>query len=330
MIQAEIPRLLSCLLALLAALDSPTGRGAAPTARRPVGVRGPVGCKEKPRKANRLVITRPGVYENYLVDGGWAGGNRVKITADNVTLRNCEARNATGNGVGVFGKNVTIENCKIHHLLSSTFKKQHDAHGITGRWGKVVIRECEIYYCSGDCIQFGPDRKGAGEVVVENFALWAGPLPADAAGFGKGERAGENAIDTRTPPKGPRRTLTARNCHVHGFNQPAQISNAAALNLEENVHAKVEGCVFADNEISLRVRGPGKRGGAVVEVSDCAIYTSAVGVRIEGLARGLRTSRLGFGPGVKQKYRVVGGRPPAYENKGEHEAPPLEALLRKR
>jgi hypothetical protein len=59
-----------------------------------------------------------------LVDSRWATGNRVKITADNVTLRNCEVRNAAGNGVGVFGKNVVIENCKIHHLLPGSLKEQ--------------------------------------------------------------------------------------------------------------------------------------------------------------------------------------------------------------
>jgi hypothetical protein len=295
----------------------------------PIGVQGKVGCGDKPKKVERLEITKPGVYENYLVDCNWGGGNRVKITADGVTLRNCEIRNATGNGVGVFGKNVTIENCKIHHLLNSTFKDQHDAHGITGRWASVVIRNCEIYYCSGDCVQFDPDRKGAGDVRIEGCTFWTGPLPADAAGFKKGERPGENAIDTKTPPKGARCTLTVRNCYFHGFNQPAQVSNCAALNLKENVHARVEGCVFADNEISLRLRGPGSRGGALVEVRDCAIYRSAVGVRTEDRIRDLKITRLGFGPGVKRKYHPVGGKPPGYENEGEYEAPPLETLLRK-
>src|SRR5947208_134471 len=121
---------------------------AQPTAGPPraklVGVQGPVGYLANPKKVDRLLITQPGVYENYLVDSNWQGGNRVKITADHVTLRHCEIRNSTGNGVGVFGKKVTIENCKIHHCLHSTFKEQHDAHGITGRWGDVTIRNCEI------------------------------------------------------------------------------------------------------------------------------------------------------------------------------------------
>src|ERR1043165_8650022 len=52
---------------------------------KPVGVQGLVGCLANPKKVDRLLITKPGIYENYLVDSNWEGGNRVKITADNVT-----------------------------------------------------------------------------------------------------------------------------------------------------------------------------------------------------------------------------------------------------
>ena len=76
----------------------------------PIGPQGIIGTKANPKRVDRLQITKGGVYENYLVDSNWDGGNRVKISADNVTLRNCEIRNASGNGIGVFGKNVLIEN----------------------------------------------------------------------------------------------------------------------------------------------------------------------------------------------------------------------------
>src|SRR5262245_65093068 len=88
------------------ALSSSDGAGGTGAPSKPVGVQGPVGCLKKPKQVDRLQITKPGVYENYLVDSNWAGGNRVKITADDVTLRHCEIRNASGNGVGVFGKRV--------------------------------------------------------------------------------------------------------------------------------------------------------------------------------------------------------------------------------
>jgi hypothetical protein len=296
---------------------------------RPVGVQGAVGCLKDPKKVERLQITKPGVYENYLVDGKWGTGNRVKITADNVTLRNCEIFNCAGNGVGVFAKNAVIENCKIHHCLKGTFKVQDDAHGITGQWGNLTIRNCEIYYVSGDAVQFDPDRKGTGQVVIEDCAFWTGPLPADAAEFKKGERPGENAIDTKTPAQGAPSVLIVRNCYFHGWNQPGQISNMAALNLKENVHAKIERCLLRDNEIAFRVRGPGVRGGAQVEIKNCAVYDAAVGIRVEDKAQNLKVEMLGVGKGVAKKYHIVKNQPgPGYVNQGEYAAPAWEGFLK--
>jgi len=177
----------------------PPARPAGEAGRNP----GPCRLSGRPKKVDRLQITKPGVYDNYLVDSHWAGGNRVKITSGNVTLRHCEICNSTGNGVGVFADDVVIEDCKIHHCLKSTFQSQEDAHGITGHPRRLRIANCEICYVSGDCVQFDPDRKPWGDVVIENCTFWTGPLPADAAGFRKGQRPGENAFDSKSPPGGP-------------------------------------------------------------------------------------------------------------------------------
>jgi len=299
--------------------------GSAPPA---VGARGHVGCGENPRNVRRLLITRPGIYENYLVDARWDDGNRVKIMADNVTLRNCEIRNASGNGVGVFGENVVIENCRIHHLLRGTYREQDDAHGITGHPRKLTIRNCSIYYVSGDAIQFDPSRMPWGDVLIEDCTLWTGPLPEDAAGFKRGERPGENAFDSKTPPVGDRSKVTFRNCYMYGWNQPSQITVTAALNLKENVHARVENCLFRDNEVCFRLRGPGKRRGALVEIKDCAVYDSQVGVRMEDKIENTKIEGLGFGSGVVRKYHMVGRGPfPGYENSGDCRTPPFSQLL---
>jgi hypothetical protein len=310
----------------------PTGSGQEKdqVSRKPIGVQGPVGCRDNPKKVDRLIITRPGVYDNYLVDSAWQGGNRVKISADNVTLRNCEIRNATGNGVGAFGKNVTIENCKIHHLLNSNFKDQKDAHGVTGGWNNLTVRNCEIYYVSGDSVQIDPDRRTRGHVLIEDCAFWTGPLPEDAGAFKKGERPGENGVDTKTIPMGDTSTMVIRNCYFYGWKQPGQIGNMAALNLKENVDVTVENCLFRDNEIAFRLRGPTKGSGARVRISDCAIYEGNVGVRMENQIKDLRIHRLGFGTGVRTKYDAAGGGAGAgYENTGEHQAPAFEELLKK-
>lgn len=298
---------------------------------KPVGTHGVVGTLANPKKVGRLEITKPGVYENFLVDAQGAGGNIVKVTADNVTIRNCEIRNATGNAIGVFGTKVVIENCLIHHLLSGSFKQQNDAHGVTGRWGDVTIQNCDISHVSGDCIQFDPDRKSQGSVVIEDCRLWTGPLPADALGFKAGERPGENAFDSKTMPEGERCKLTIRNCYLHGWNQPAQIENVAALNLKENVDAQVTHCVFSDNEIAFRVRGPGKRGGAHVVIEDCAVYDTQVAVRAEDMIEQLKISGLAFGKGVAERIRFVPARSKSasgFENAGEREAPAMGPLLK--
>jgi hypothetical protein len=299
-------------------------------AQSPIGVRGEIGAPAGARVVNRLEITEPGVYENLIVDGNFAPGNLVKITADNVTLRNCEIRHSSGNGVGVFGTKVVIENCRIHHLLNGSFEDQRDAHGISGRWGEVLIRNCEISYPSGDCIQFDPDRKSSGKVVIEHCTLWTGPLAADLAGFKAGQRPGENAVDTKVKADGPRCELIIRNCHLHGWNQPAQIDNVAALNLKERVDADVSHCVFQNNEIAIRARGPGSRGGAHVLVQDCAIYATQYGIRAEDKLEELKLKNLGFGGDIGRRlYYVNGKAETGFESTGEYDAPAADEWLKK-
>ncbi len=298
-------------------------------AQHPIGASADVGAPRGARVVNRLQIDKPGVYENLIIDGEGKSGNLVKITADNVTVRNCEIRNGSGNGIGIFANNVVIENCRIHHMLNSTFEEQHDAHGISGRWGNTIIRNCDIGLTSGDSIQFDPDRKSTGIVLIERCTLWTAPLPADAAGFKAGQRPGENAVDTKVPPGGARCVLKIRDCYFHGWNQPGQIDNLAALNLKENVDAEIERCVFNDNEIAFRVRGPGSRGGARVTIADCAIYQTATGVRAEDGIELLHIDGLAFGPDVGKRFQFVKGKPgPGYELKNERDAPPLETLLK--
>lgn len=299
------------------------------TAQTPVGASGKIGAPEGAKVVNRLEITKPGVYENLVIDGGFARGNLVKITADNVTLRNCEIRHSAGNAIGIFGNHVVVENCRIHHLLSGTFEDQQDAHGISGRWADTTIRNCDISFPSGDCIQFDPDRQSAGRVVVENCTLWTAPLEKDLAGFKAGQRPGENAIDTKTKPDGPRCELVVSNCHIHGWNQPAQIDNVAALNLKENVDADVSRCVFQNNEVALRVRGPGKRGGAHVTAVDCALFDTQTGVRAEDKIDHLTLKNLGFGGDIGRRVQFVNGKSDTgIEISGEHDAPAADVLLK--
>jgi len=293
-----------------------------------VGCRGHVGCLENPKQVRRLQITEPGVYENYLVDGGFLARNLVKINADGVTLRNCEIRNGGHNAVTVYARDVLIENCKIHHLLAGTFKDQKDAHGITGRPHNLVVRNCAIYYFSGDALQFDPDRDPWDNVLVENCTLWTGPLPQNAAGFRKGERPGENAVDTKNFKANPRARIGIRDCLMFGFGD-GQIVNQAALNLKENIRAEVTGCVLAANDICFRLRGDtGPRGGALVTIRDCAIYRSKIGLRMEDAIENLRVEHLGVAPDVLRPYTTAAGDPRGYVNQGQFVPPPIREVIR--
>jgi hypothetical protein len=122
--------------------------------------------------------------------------------------------------------------------------------------------------------------------------------------------------------------VTIRNCYLYGWNQPGQIGTLAALNIKENVQARIAYCLFRDNEVCLRLRGPGPRGGALVRVEDCAIYDATIGVRMEDQIEDLKIHRLGFGPGVQRRFQAAGGGAgPGFENTGEHAAPPWEQIL---
>ena len=115
---------------------------------------------------------------------------------------------------------------------------------------------------------------------------------------------------------------------MYGWKQPGQIGNMAAINLKENVQATVERCLFRDNEISFRLRGPTGRGDALVTINNCAIFESAVGVRMEDNIRDLKIRNLAFGKGVERKYHMVGRGPfPGYDNQGEAKADSFESML---
>jgi hypothetical protein len=295
-----------------------------------IGARGVVGCDAAPKVVKRLIIEKPGVYENYLVDGEWGDSTLVKIVADNVTLRRCEIRNGKHNAINVAGKNVVIESCKIHHLLAGSFKDQKDAHGITGCPQQLTIRNCDIGLTSGDSIQFDPGRGPWNDVLIENCSLWTGPLAEDAGEFKKGETPGENGVDTKQRATNARSKLTIRNCLLYGWKPPGQISNMAALNLKNHIEARVENCVFRDNEICLRVRGgTGNYGGALVSIESCAAYDSFVAIRAEDQIVDLKINRFGIGDGIKRKLQSAGGGTgTGYEYTAEFKPPAVTEALK--
>ncbi len=317
--------------------------GAAGSGSEYAGLSGPVGAPPGAKRIARqmLLIDKPGVYENLLIDGEFEDTRLVRIRADGAVLRNCTIRNARKNGVEVYARDVRIENCKIHHLLASTYREQHDAHGITGRPRNLTIRNTEIAYVSGDAIQFDPGRAldpyPWDNVTVEDCFLWTAPLDADYAGFRRGERPGENAFDSKIHPDAPRTRIVFRNCLMQGWGH-GQIENGAALNLKEKLEAVVEQCVFVDNDIAYRCRGEGqyrsgmfpgrvrRRPSAWVTTRNCTVYRTTRAFRPEFRVENLKIYDMAYGEGVGQVFdNSSGGHGEGFEHRGKREAPPLEA-----
>ena len=157
-------------------------------------------------------------------------------------------------------------------------------------------------------------------MLIENCVFWTGSLPEDAAGFRKGERPGENAVDTKQRASNPRSRLVIRNSVFAGWRQPGQISPMAALNLKNHVDVGIERCTFYDNEVCLRLRGnTGETGGARVKAVDCTFYSSDLAVRAEDGLEDFRLLNAGYGKGIGRRFRAVSGKPKRMVIEGEKE-----------
>lgn len=153
----------------------------------------------------------------------------------------------------VLAKHVLIGSLKFQHVLPGTYDDQHDAYSITGRPTNLVIRNCDNGRHSEDAIQFEPGQGPWDHVLIKNSNRRTGPLPEDAEGFRKGERPGENVVDTKQKTANPRSHLTIRNGLMYGWDQPGQISNMVALKLKNLVEVQVENYRLRDNEIAFRL-----------------------------------------------------------------------------
>lgn len=317
------------LISTLAA-TSQTGHSAAGEVMEMAGLIGPVGAGPDARKVRTLRIDQPGVYENILVDGEWISEDLVRITADNVVLRNCTIRNGRKDALEIYGRNVRVENCHIHHVLAGTYRAEHnvDAHGITGRPLNLTVRNTEISHVSGDALQFDPGRKmepyAWDNVLVENCFLWTGPLDQDYAEYKKGERPGENAFDSKVAAAGPRARITIRNTLMKGWGH-GSIGNGAALNLKEKIQAVVERCVLVENDIAFRCRGAGaERESAWITARDCTVYETSRVFRLESGVENMKIIGLALGTGVGRDYDRSPGPGKGFEVVGSRTAPALK------
>jgi len=236
--------------------------------------------------------------EGMVFDGQYGGHDIVKVYdgGGGLVFRGNEVRRGARDGIDLNAPaGVVIDGCTIHDLLWMDGGVRNDAHGIvTGGVAGLTVRDTEVYYVSGDCLQTA--YGGWRDVLVEGCEFWNGPLPTARAGFPAGVNPGENAIDTKERADEPRATMTVRDSVFHGW-RGDYISNAAALNLKQNCDVLVEGNTFYDNEFALRLRGAPDDAGAHVTVTNSVFHDNDWPIRYEDDIQQLRVYNNTFDDG---------------------------------
>ena len=282
----------------------------------PITIRG-VGPRAKivvTARGNVLSLDHPNVViENLVLDGQYGRARTVDIrnSASGATLRGIEIRRSGRDCLRVRRtEDVLIEFSLIHRCLNPEGGRR-DAHGIVaGAVRRLTIRDTEIHTFSGDAIQLDPARSAPGwnDVVIERCQLWLEPLQASENGFPAGSVPGENAVDTKTWPRGARAALVIRDTTAWGF-RDGPIPNMAAFNLKEQVDVDVNGVTVWNSEIAFRVRGAGSRGaGARVTIQNAVIHDVDVAVRHEDNIERIAIWNSTFGTHVERPF--VGAQSP--------------------
>ena len=256
-----------------------------------------------------LDVAQPYItVENIRFDANWANTDAVKLrtAADYFTLRNCVVKNTRRDGIDMNSpQGVLIDSTAIHDCIWVENGTRNDAHGIVTSGVKdLTIRDCEIYYVSGDAVQL--QYGGWNNVIIENCTLWNGPLPTARGGAPAGVTPGENAIDTKYHIEDGRGMLFVKNTTAYGW-RSNYITNAAAFNLKHNVEVILNGITTYDNDIAFRLRGPGSKGGAHVTLLNAVIYDSNIGVRYEDAIENLLIYNSTWGDGINRQFQSAGG-----------------------
>ena len=214
-----------------------------------------------------------------VLDGRYVSGSRAitgQPNGNHFTAQNLTVRKFTRHALDIDGSDCQIVSCTIQYILwyDQAQGGRVDAHGIvTTDAQRLTIRGCTISNVSGDCFQAG--RGNWQDVTIQNCDFRDSPLPSAAAGFPKGALTAENAIDTKVSTSRAPARLTISGCKLGGF-RTTLISNAAALNLKENVEVVVDSCTVFQSAIGLRLRAP-----ATVWVINSLIKNCDTGVRYE-------------------------------------------------
>jgi hypothetical protein len=251
------------------------------------------------RAGRVMIIDRPYItVERIVFDAQWSNSDAVvvKSQGDYSILRGLEIKNTRKDALDIRSPvGVLVENCTIHDAVNYVDGERYDAHGIvTEGVQDLIIRGSEIYYVSGDALQF--QYNNWKNIIVEDCTLWNGPLPSARGGAPAGVNPGEDGVDTKyNPPE--RGRLTIKNTVAHGW-RGDRINNPAAFNIKHNVEVIFDGITAYDNKNAFRLRGPGSQGGAWVTIKNAVIFDSDKAIRYEDDIENLDIYNSTFGLGV--------------------------------
>jgi hypothetical protein len=252
----------------------------------------------------------------FIIDGDWGTEDIIRVgdNGNNLILKKVEVMNTLRDCIDMASpENVLVENSKIHDCINVQDGNREDAHALVTYGVKnLVINNSELYYVSGDTLQFQYD--GWDNIIVENTVLWNGKLPTSRGGAPAGVDPGENAVDTKYEIADGRGKLFLKNITAYGWKSD-YISNAAAFNIKHNVEVVFDGVTTYDNEIAFRLRGPGDRGGAHVTIMNTIIYNSDKAVRYEDNIENLKIYNSIFGKNIDEEFESVGGHGSGFEVK---------------
>ncbi len=247
-----------------------------------------------------------------VLDGGYGERQVVRAQeADGLELLDVEVRRGTPNCVVLVRvRDVLIADSSIHHCINHFNPRSNaDSHGITG--GEVyglTVRNTVIYLVTGDALQLDPARRAWDDVRIEGCTLWSGALDQAVNGWGRGQRIGENAIDTKVghvvrDGRGTRPRLLVTDTVAYGWR--GVIGNQAAYNIKELVDARFDRVTVRDSELAFRLRQPAR-----VRVQNAVVHDVEHAFRLEGNLRNARIYNVTIGGGVAgAPIRFGGGRP---------------------
>jgi Right handed beta helix region len=253
------------------------------------------------------------IVKNIIFNGAWAKNPVCDINEGNVKIIGCEFKNTKRDIITIGSvENVLIESSKIHHGFSWHKKTKKEPHGIsTAGIKNLVVRNCEIYQITGDCIQISPSRSDWDNILIEGCTFWVKPiskkeaaeagLPAEAIGQILAENAIDLKADKEDNPSAHR--IIIKNSSANGF-RSTRIKNAAAFNIKNPVTCTLDGIKSWDNEIAMRLRFPAK-----IEVFNSLFYENKIAIRFEDDIKKLHILNNTFGAGTKKHLRKVGELP---------------------